>query len=44
MKKINYMAPEMEVIELASNVDMLVMSGGDPDIHNETPEFEGIEL
>ena len=36
----NYMAPEMEVIELVNNIELLFMSGGDPDVHNEEPNYE----
>jgi hypothetical protein len=42
MKKINYMAPEMEVIELANDNVLLSLDvsngGGDPNVHNTSPD------
>lgn len=40
MKKINYMAPEMEVIELQINTALLdiSMGGESPDVHNTFPD------
>ena len=42
MKKINYMAPEMEVTELQINAALLYVStgAGDPPIHDELPSGE----
>lgn len=34
----NYMAPEMEEIKIVNNIELLFMSGGDPDVYNEEPD------